>query len=249
MGEAYLVRRGGGGGLNVSIVGGTVQPAHPKENMIWVNTDSEITEWVIGSKQPDAPQEGMVWISTEGGSDVLLDATGKNNIILSPEAGSQYISGEWVMRSALAYVGGAWVSLYTYLIFNGRLVKDMTIVGKRWKANAEYSGNNPSLTQQAGYVESVGTKSGYSMMYLEQVDLTNKKEIVAEGTFDIGNYTKLAVWSAVGTYVMDNVVAMVDLTKAGATLDISQAGLSGSYVVGATNQYTYSSKFTGFYVR
>lgn len=43
---------GGSGGLNLKVVGGTTEPTNPKENMIWVNTDTEITEWVFAAENP-----------------------------------------------------------------------------------------------------------------------------------------------------------------------------------------------------
>lgn len=52
---AHGFKHGGGGagaGLNFKIVGGTTEPANPSENMIWVNTDAEITEWVISAINP-----------------------------------------------------------------------------------------------------------------------------------------------------------------------------------------------------
>ena len=38
--------RGGGGGLNLKVVGGTTQPTNPRENTIWVNTTTAITGYV-----------------------------------------------------------------------------------------------------------------------------------------------------------------------------------------------------------
>lgn len=38
-----------GDGLNFEVVGGTTQPANPKENTIWINTDVEITRWYFSA--------------------------------------------------------------------------------------------------------------------------------------------------------------------------------------------------------
>lgn len=43
---------GSGEGLNFKVVGGTTQPASPKENTIWVNTDTEITSWDFSVTEP-----------------------------------------------------------------------------------------------------------------------------------------------------------------------------------------------------
>lgn len=42
----------GGAGLNFKVVGGTTQPSSPKENTIWVNTDTPITSWDFSSEAP-----------------------------------------------------------------------------------------------------------------------------------------------------------------------------------------------------
>ena len=51
MGDAYITRRGGGAPLNFKVVGGT-KPSNPKENTIWVNTDTAITGWHFGAEEP-----------------------------------------------------------------------------------------------------------------------------------------------------------------------------------------------------
>ena len=44
---------GSGGGLNFKVVGGTSAPASPKENTIWVNTDTAIPSWHFGVDEPN----------------------------------------------------------------------------------------------------------------------------------------------------------------------------------------------------
>lgn len=46
------VLSGGGTSLNYSVVGGTTEPTSPKENMIWVNTETEITSHVFSATEP-----------------------------------------------------------------------------------------------------------------------------------------------------------------------------------------------------
>ena len=61
MADCFITRRGGGGiaGLNFKVVGGTTQPTNPKENTIWVNTNTDITSWVFSAGQPESPTEGL----------------------------------------------------------------------------------------------------------------------------------------------------------------------------------------------
>jgi len=44
---------GGGAPLNFKVVGGTSQPANPKENTIWVNTATEIENWIFSTFDPN----------------------------------------------------------------------------------------------------------------------------------------------------------------------------------------------------
>lgn len=43
---------GGGDNLNFKIVGGTAQPSNPKENTIWVNTNTAIHAWDFSATEP-----------------------------------------------------------------------------------------------------------------------------------------------------------------------------------------------------
>ena len=64
--------------LNFKVVGNP-QPASPKENTIWINTDAEITSWVFSATQPTGA-DGMVWISTGTSSSVEFNVLKKNGI-------------------------------------------------------------------------------------------------------------------------------------------------------------------------
>lgn len=57
----------GGQDLNFDIVGGTSQPANPKGNTIWVNTDTAITGWEFSANEP---QSGEIELDTS------IDITG-----------------------------------------------------------------------------------------------------------------------------------------------------------------------------
>lgn len=103
---------GGGAPLNFKVVGGTAEPASPAENMIWVNTDAEITGWVFSSEEPVSPDVGVVWIKTGRSSAVAFNALKKNGVMLYPLSVMQYeqsTASAWVSRTAKTYRDGAWV--------------------------------------------------------------------------------------------------------------------------------------------
>ena len=100
---------GGSGGLNFTVVGGTTAPSNPKENMIWVNTSTAITDWVFSATQPTAAS-GRVWIFTGTSSTFEFNALKKNGIQVYPISAKQYVSGAWVNVAAMSYQNGEWVN-------------------------------------------------------------------------------------------------------------------------------------------
>ena len=89
MGEAYIVRRGGGSaGLNFRVIGGTTAPANPKENDIWVNTDVKIPNWAFCSEEPDA---GEVSIDCAIGLETTYIAADGTETYYSASIVTEYI--------------------------------------------------------------------------------------------------------------------------------------------------------------
>ena len=111
--DAFIMRRGGGGNpLNFTVVGGTAQPESPKENTIWVNTDQEITGWIVSSAEPTETFAGLVWIASGSSFSVGFNALKKDAIQLTIGYVKQYTNdGEWVDVPAAAYQGGEWFNL------------------------------------------------------------------------------------------------------------------------------------------
>lgn len=94
--------------LNFSIVGGTTKPTDPVENTIWVNTETEITSWVISPEQPKSPTNGMVWINNGTSSEYSFNALKKNEIKVYPQTAKQYVSGKWADVESNIYQDGEW---------------------------------------------------------------------------------------------------------------------------------------------
>ena len=110
---------GGGASLNFKVVGGTTQPENPKENTIWVNTDTAISEWVFSATQPTNPVEGMVWFQTGASAAAAFNALKKNNLTVYPVACKQYVNDAWANKAAITFQGGTWISWINVLFKNG----------------------------------------------------------------------------------------------------------------------------------
>ena len=161
--------------LNFSVVGGTIQPSNPTENMIWVNTDTEITKVVFKSIEPIDPIEDMVCIYTGASSNVSFDRIVINGIGIDevcPIFAKQYIGGEWVTKTAKSWQNGKWVDWITYLFKSGEGAQvDFEI----------YQHSNCSITQSADSIvishSAIASGEGYWLTQ-NKYDLSNKKQIV-----------------------------------------------------------------------
>lgn len=100
---------GGGSDLNFSVVGSPTQPSTPRENTIWVKTETKIPSWVFSPTAPTAPEGGTVFFKTALTSSVGFNALRKNEIAILPTSAQQYIGGQWKNIEAHAYIGGTWV--------------------------------------------------------------------------------------------------------------------------------------------
>ena len=96
---------------NYSVIGNPNEPENPTENMIWVQTEDDITEYVFSRKEPIA-MDGLVWIYTGAVSNVGFASMKFDNIYMHdvyPISAKQYIGGAWVDKTAKIWQGGAWV--------------------------------------------------------------------------------------------------------------------------------------------
>lgn len=114
---------GGGADLNFDVKAYATEvlllAATPKENTIGVVTGTPIAGYIFSATQPDTITEGVVWFLTGATSTVEFNALKKNNITVYPISAEQYISGEWVDKTAKIYQGSVWVDWLTYLFKEG----------------------------------------------------------------------------------------------------------------------------------
>lgn len=121
-----LLSTGTGAGLNFKIVGGTTQPASPKENTIWVNTDLEITGWGFDTEPADYLTTGGVWIKTGTNGNVELNALKKNGICIYPQSCMQWDGTKYVSKDVKVYKNGEWLALKIWFLQGGEQYRDAT---------------------------------------------------------------------------------------------------------------------------
>lgn len=99
-----------GSGASLTIVGGTTRPAKPTQNMIWIDTDVEITNYALSATEPENPAEGMVWITIGNSSNVkTVSPVSDEWITVYPLSASQYVGDVWAGKTAMSYQFGEWV--------------------------------------------------------------------------------------------------------------------------------------------
>ena len=221
---------GGGAGLNFKVVGGTVQPNNPSENMIWINTDAEITSWTFSATQPETAAEGMVWISTGTSSPTEFNALKKNDITVYPTSAKQYLDGAWVDKTMKVYQGGTWIGMYQYIIRDGILVEkfDTGFGGYTYSATS----NNTYVSQKNGYVEINGAKSGTGFTRTTNaLNFTNAKSLVVEflsATTWKHENAGMAVWNKKVTASRDARIAYANMKNSNLTgLTLNVSGITG----------------------
>lgn len=221
--------------LNFEIVGGTTQPTNPKENTIWVNTDTEITGYEFtSSTQPTKPIEGMVWILIGTQSPVDFNILKKNNIQIYPLSASQYINGKWTTVSTMSYQNGEWTNWWngriywlgeTYPDFTGDIKTSDTI---------SYSDDGGSFTV-------TNTSHAGGSVYVDDIDVTKYSYIKVNFTDVSRNYANNSANATCYIFVHqdgENIAEISNIHETGPgeyTLDVSS--ISGLVSI---DIYTYT---------
>ena len=237
---------GSGSELSFEVVGGTTQPENPKENTIWVNTDTEISEYSFNATEPKEPTEGMVWILTITSSVISFNVIKQNNITIYPVSAKQYINGTWVAMDVKIYQNNIWADFATYLYNAGDECTDLTggwiVISKRNSSGNSGQSKAPSLTRGSDTLTMTGVTDSGGMIYTQnKIAISSRKRLtldanVITSTTD-SNQMALRILSDIGTYHNSNEVARIIFTNANAKdglFDLDVSGLNGEYYVAFT---------------
>lgn len=234
---------GGGEALTFRVVGSLTEPEAPRENDIWVETESAVNGWIFSAAEPESPAEGMVWFTIGTTSTAAFNALEKNGIMIYPVSALQYLSGVWEKKTPKSWQAGAWADWWIEgtLYADGRT--DQAITGG-WKTysyavGTGYTGQSAQITDEAdGLVISMtngGSNRSSFFSTANAIDLTEYSSVVYsfESAYSStgGGIVQPRVYSASGTYIMsgENVLNGNEF-RSGGSIDVS--GLSGEYRVG-----------------
>lgn len=229
MAKGFKAGSGGGAPLNFKVVGGT-KPSNPKENTIWVNTDTAITDWVFSATQP-AAVSGRVWIKTGTTSTVEMNVLKKNSIQVCPLNAKQCVGGAWALKDAETYQSGKWNDWAYWIIGNG----------------ADGSGITGGFTSE--YANQWEFRSDGSLkLYRDGGNAYSSAHVPSKRTFDVTNYNRMTIkvssFSRKASYIGLNApsnlgndsTCKVKISAAGTyTLDVS--GVSGAMHIQADLDY------------
>ena len=178
--------------LNFEVVGGTTEPSNPTENMIWVNTDVEIANYVFSVTQPTG-YAGMVWIFTGTFSNASFNSLSENCIQIYPISAKQYVDDAWVTVTAKIYQNGSWNGLWDGSLYDhGNEYEDIT---GGWVFRPQLSSNASGVTVQMQenqmYMYDSYQYKALATTY-QPIDLTEFNTLHIEGYFpenyDVGYY-------------------------------------------------------------
>lgn len=235
--ECFLVKNGGGAPLNFKVVGNP-QPTNPRENTIWINTDTAVTGYVFSAAAPSSPTQGMVWIAVGTSSPVEFNALKKNGIQVYPISAKQYVSGAWVGRTAKIYQGGEW---HDWMF-------DLYVDGSEWETRALKPSSGwphvytPTVTKNTDGSTTVsltvsGEGGGGVWELKNDIDVTNYKSLCIKckvslpSRTDAGVCAHLAVMHRSTSYWETDAAAIRTLPSENniTTYELDIASLDGAY--------------------
>ena len=173
----------GGVGLNFKVICNP-QPANPRENTIWIDTD-RINNYYFSATQPENMVEYDVWIITGISSTIAFNALKKNGIQVYPISAKQYIGGAWVDQTAKTHQGGEWVDWW-----NGELYRkgnEYTQITGGWEP-AEFR-----FGEDYPYGEVTVTKTSTDMTIANTTTADRSGSISHKNALNLTGYTTLYV--------------------------------------------------------
>ena len=229
---------------NFEIVGNP-QPAQPRENTIWVDTDEKISDWIFSAAQPEG-QEGLLWIRTDVFSSAPFNALKKNTLTVYPLSARQYNSGTWEKVTAKSWQNGAWVEWIpeNALYYHGDECAPVSggCQARGWKNESNYEEVIPIIINRDDHMEisvpSGNVVSGAVEIKTDQ-DFTNISGITIDFEAEIHDYFPLLMVIDRNTAYMDTPVRSVNIvgdsvntgTFTRRTVTLPTTGLTGLYDV------------------
>ena len=264
----------GDAALNFEVVGSVVQPNNPKENTIWINTETAIGEWQFSAVEPTTRADGSVlsvgdlWVEFKDIGQPTINIFKKNSVRLSLDSAYQWDGSEWKVKVGQVYLSEGWVPMefVSYIFKEGNgietFVKIVVQVGcsssVKYEINSASTVTYKTLNITCSANQYQWSNSAYSDKVL--YDLTDYKYLTVRWSASTGSTSKNVFCGVTDTITAasgefnsfrSNSLAygsgdnFTHKTSGECTLDISAIAGSHYVYLGATG--TYSSSFTIYF--
>lgn len=184
MAKGFKHGAGGASGLNFVVVGGLAEPVNPKENTIWVKTDTEITSWIVAPANLNDSPEGRVWIkSSKTGAWLNFNAlkSSKKWLTFPSFVGAeQMVGGVYVPKRAYIYMDGAWLDLRNF-IYNRGTVNIWNTSGINGTAGTKSLYATGSISP--AYNKTYTTQSKVDLTNVSQIHMIVTSSVTAENVY------------------------------------------------------------------
>lgn len=239
----FNVTSGGGGGLNLKVVGGTTQPTTPRENTIWIKTNTAITGYVLSPTQPETGTEGLVWLKTSD-TGIGINIGRKNAVLLHLANGMLYTGSAWEVADVWAYTT-VWKQFSFSRLYLYQKGDEYTAYTGGWTVERGEKKNKSIVVGNPTKGGSFDNKAYTSNM----IDLTNFKKLIVHiakcASEPDASGSNLKVFGA-----DDEVVAVANIfkgvtaeTEKTVTLDVSNINQECTIAV-QVNMRTSSSRYS-----
>ena len=230
--------------INYSVVGSLTEPENPTQNMIWVETDVEITGHILSKNEPKNPIEGFVWFILNDTSNAALHTllvNGREFDEIYLLSAKQFISNVWVEKTAKIHQNGEWVDWIVYLYNEGNRCTNIT---GGWEFNTSMKlngGSNASngISFNANNITTALSKVGIANT-VNRIDVTQYRTL--NFYVDVQGTSGSDVYGVIDNY--DDIYTKCAAAKIGTTgiglqvVSIDIASLTGEYYVvwGSSNR-------------
>lgn len=249
---------GGGSRLNFKIITAAEEPQNPQENTIWVNTETELTDWQIGPEAPTTRGDGTalsggeIWISTGTGTTNAFSVLYSKSIVINPTGAYQYTEGAWAPVDVKYWQNGSWGESIAYLYNDGDTCDGLTggWIGKKFAAGYYTYGAKPGITLNVDNLVAsapqytAGDAYSYegALMTASKIDLAPYSELHFKGTIVKPQTGTICVWSELGSKIGDNrtTIYSTAVSDDEITIDISSLDAAGGYYIGFTLKGEYT---------
>lgn len=230
MAQAFILRRGGSGVADLTMIGSQTCPATPNPNTLWLYTQTALKRMVIQPAQPTTLEGGAaagdVWLRSGGGGPVLLQHRGLAYAVI---AAYVYTGSVWALTPAQYYNGKGWTPAGAALLDGANQYAGLT--GGWQKTNCVGDGGGVTFPNT----------NAMRLQTVEAIDLTPFNTLQFVGSmvnyWDYSVPTLLGVTAVNGGALTGAKLAQNDLYYT-ATVDV--AAMKGNYYVGMSGRQTGS---------